>query len=502
MNEVIHLVEEKSSNKATSMISSSYKRNQPQEERISTTVDFSRYGMTPSGEWTPSGNGSVTSSRIGIGFETLDRFMFDPEATYPYLARLGVHWVRVQTGWCRCEKEKGVYDFRWLDQVVDRLRAMGMEILFSVTYGNPLYMSDATHPSAVGHVPIYYDDEVKAAWLAYVDRLSAHFSHRVRFWEIWNEPNIAQFWHPGSPNGADYAELVKVTVPPIKRNAPNAFIVGISTCGISPVFLEEALKAGVGEWIDACSFHPYQAVPEDNLQTMHDATVYLLKKYAPGRDIEIWQGENGCPSQQETHEVFPVYNMDELIHAKWVARRVMIDLKVDFARTFYFHIVDLMDMPYRLSDGAPGKPLMMGLLHGKKYTPKQAYQVFRRICSLFDDQSKRIDLFACFYHTDSEQPSQCGILGSPACVSFERNGFPILAYWLTEDPQQAIPDLEIDLGFWTGDLSLKSPVILDPLTGNYYPAENKRCPFKGGNKFRLPLADYPLILTDAKALKG
>ena len=58
---------------------------------------------------------SIASSPLSIGFETLDRKMFDPERTYPHLADLGVKWARCQTGWARTETTRDQYDFAWLD---------------------------------------------------------------------------------------------------------------------------------------------------------------------------------------------------------------------------------------------------------------------------------------------------------------------------------------------------------------------------------------------------
>lgn len=58
----------------------------------------------------------ILSSRLGLGLEKLDRDLFDPSGVYDKLGALGVKWIRLQSGWCRTEKEKekGVYDFSWL----------------------------------------------------------------------------------------------------------------------------------------------------------------------------------------------------------------------------------------------------------------------------------------------------------------------------------------------------------------------------------------------------
>ena len=75
----------------------------------------------------PKRASDVKRSRLGIGFEKLDRAVFDPEKAYDKLANIGVKWVRIQSGWARTEKEKGVYDFAWLDGIVDNLIARGLK---------------------------------------------------------------------------------------------------------------------------------------------------------------------------------------------------------------------------------------------------------------------------------------------------------------------------------------------------------------------------------------
>ena len=99
-------------------------------------------------------SGEIEKSKISIGFECLDRELFRPEPCYDPLQKTGVKYARCQTGWARCEKLRGVYDFSWLDAVVDNLSSRGLEVWFNVGYGNPLYMKDIPNKTGVGCVPI------------------------------------------------------------------------------------------------------------------------------------------------------------------------------------------------------------------------------------------------------------------------------------------------------------------------------------------------------------
>ena len=94
--------------------------------------------MIDAGTLKPRRTADIAASPISIGFETLDRYHFDPKRTYPHLAELGAKWARVQTGWNRCEREKGVYDFGWLDAIVDDLLAIGVQPFFNLGFGNLL----------------------------------------------------------------------------------------------------------------------------------------------------------------------------------------------------------------------------------------------------------------------------------------------------------------------------------------------------------------------------
>ena len=91
------------------------------------------------GRITPKRSLDIKESKLGIGFEKLDRNVFDPEKAYDKLALVGVKWVRIQSGWQRTERVKGQYDFGWIDTVVDNLIERGMRPWICLCYGNELY---------------------------------------------------------------------------------------------------------------------------------------------------------------------------------------------------------------------------------------------------------------------------------------------------------------------------------------------------------------------------
>lgn len=154
------------------------------------------YGLTPIGHVAPKHSKEISSSRIGIGLEKLDRNLYDPTPCYVPIGELGVKWVRIQSGWCRTEAIRGVYDFAWLDTIVNQLILQGVEPWLCLCYGNELYTPAANNKTgAVGCPPIATEEE-RVAWDRYVAAVVRHYSDRIHLYEVWNEPDGAWCWRP------------------------------------------------------------------------------------------------------------------------------------------------------------------------------------------------------------------------------------------------------------------------------------------------------------------
>lgn len=67
----------------------------------------------------------ISGQNWRLGCETLDRDYMNFEEYKEHVAPLGIKIVRLQGGWAKCERQRGVYDFAWLDRIVDYLAAEG-----------------------------------------------------------------------------------------------------------------------------------------------------------------------------------------------------------------------------------------------------------------------------------------------------------------------------------------------------------------------------------------
>ena len=125
----------------------------------------------------------IEKSYVGIDFCCLDRDLFKAEECYEPLAKTGVKYARCQTGWAKTEKQKGVYDWKWLDDVVDNLYNRGIEPWLCVSFGNPVYMGELPNPTGVGCVPLYFGDETLEAWKKFARAVAERYKDRVKYFE-------------------------------------------------------------------------------------------------------------------------------------------------------------------------------------------------------------------------------------------------------------------------------------------------------------------------------
>lgn len=434
----------------------------------------------------------VESSCVSIGFECLDRGLFNAEKCYGPLAEAGVKYARCQTGWARCEKEKGVYDFSWLDSVVENLTKRGVIPWFNVGYGNPLYMKDVPNPTAVGCVPVYYGDEAKRAWEGFVTALCERYKDKVEHFEIWNEPDISHFWHPRQPNPSEYASFVNLTAEVIKKAHPLAKIgVCVSTpyCFSFIDGLIQSLKA-----LDFFSVHTYSTVPEFRYKSAIKRIRKTLDKNG-FEDAEIWQGEGGYPSwAYKGHWLVPNGADSERAQAVWQLRRYFIDVSLGLKRSSFFQMADMWEKKYEKAEETIAKPAAHGILNGITYTPKLSYTTIRHLSTVLCGDIVPTDGYMT---VDINSPTPLE-LSAVQTASFKKNGTMLYAYWL---PTSVADEKPIEYTASVCVEPLENPVLIDMLTGEIFEVESKKERSSLVEYTELPIANYPLVLTE-KTLFG
>lgn len=416
----------------------------------------------------------IKSSPWSVGCETLDRDQARFSVYKDYVGDLGVKHARLQSGWAKCEKQRGVYDFEWLDECVYGLRDQGVQPWMCLCYGNPLYGSDL-HLGA-GIAPVTRSQDAFAAWLKYVEAIVSRYKDAINCWEIWNEPNLHGRGYE------EYATLLMKTAETIKKVQPNAVIMGFSLAGVNLRFAKEILEVlkynQKLDCIDYVTYHPYTRNPDTSYPAV-DKLKKLVESYNP--NIKLYQGENGCPSALEWTHALADYPWTEYSQAKWLLRRLSGD-GVRGIPSSVFTIIDLRYPNMLQSFGL----IRSNLLHEFIYK-RPAYHAVQHLVSFFDDEVKPIGLLPC----RSDCPRKITVAG------FEKDGTPVILLWYSDKiPSDALEWDWID--FAIQGVTFRDPVYVELITGRVYEIvpSSWKTEEKGVRFTRLPVWDSPVMIVE------
>jgi hypothetical protein len=157
--------------------------------------------------------------------------------------------------------------------LMSALEPFGIRALFILDYSNPNYDGGAPPRSENGR-------QAFARWAVSAGK---HFANRGVVWEIYNEPNIAQFWPP-LPKVDDYIALALAVGKAFREQVPNEQVIGPATSGIDFDFLEACFKAGLLEYWSGVSVHPYRRTEPESAADDYCRLRALIDSYAPQKD--------------------------------------------------------------------------------------------------------------------------------------------------------------------------------------------------------------------------
>ncbi|MBQ4200267.1 MAG: beta-galactosidase [Kiritimatiellae bacterium] len=454
-------------------------------DRVKTplVVDMERIGTLR-----PRSVGEIRGSNWTLGCETLDRDFAVFDEYKRFLAPLGIKTIRLQAGWAKCEREKGKYDFAWLDRIIDYVRAQGINVLLETGYGNPVYKGGGGHDLAGGFPT---SDEALAAWDAWVDAMTKRFKGRVRDWAMWNEPDIG-----GNKTVKDIVAFNIRTARIVKRNIPDARIAGLSLARNNPGYFEKCL-AEMGPDValfDWFIYHGYAPAPESSYENV-EMQKAVLAKYSP--KARMRQGENGCPSEMATKFTLSGIPWSEYSQAKWDMRRMLGDLGHDVESSVF----TICDFNHR------GKEVnLKGLLRasfGKEVIAvKRAYYAVQNVAGLFDDSLERVrnsrfgtrDATLSTYEYKKADERRVLVFWTHADATSRQGKEYKPKYKRPGDSFETRPAVLK----YPGGKPFKEPVWIDLLTGRVYafPKKNQIVVSAGVVFLDVPVYDSPCVLTE------
>ena len=198
------------------------------------------------------------------------------ERSVQMIAEAGFHWMRQEFPWEDIEIHgKGDFEDRrhepyrsaWekYDHIVDLAEQYGLEVVPRLS--NPPAWTRAAGDEAGTYSP---PDDL-ADWGDYVYAVVSRYKGRIRYYQLWNEPNIYPEWgeQPVDPEG--YTKLLCEGYARAKQADPDAIIISgalAPTVSLNPgpgpslglsefVFLQRMYDAGAGACFDIMAVNDY-----------------------------------------------------------------------------------------------------------------------------------------------------------------------------------------------------------------------------------------------------
>ncbi len=195
---------------------------------------------------TPSTAITVSSQPYGINVHLVQN------ATLAKVRDAGIAWIRIDVDWSVIEASKGEFHFAEVDRVVDFAAGNGLSVYASI--GN-------TPGWANGRKGKNYPATHVADWKNFVARSVYRYRDRVKYWGIWNEPNVNTFFALGKDKFVQQVLLPAVSS--IRAADPAAFIVGpelahLTSPGSEWYFWLKYILEKAGDDLDIISHHIYE----------------------------------------------------------------------------------------------------------------------------------------------------------------------------------------------------------------------------------------------------
>ena len=264
------------------------------------------------------------------------------------LSKLGVKWDRPHPGpfiWGRIEQEKGKYDWREVDQCVQRAQAYGFATLATIW---PFAEWDQANWEGAGPSGLVFENEMGIsrrkpydmdAYKRFVSALVERYDgdgqddmpglkFPIKYWEAGNEPSMQRDFNTFfNGSSEDYLEILEATYQAVKKADAEAKVLHAGMAGMEPwmvSFWEPILEKG-GQYFDIANIHSIGASEELNVPKFRE----LLSEY--GIDRPIWVTE----AQHRTGMTIYGKNVSPEEHARILVKSYVLSFALGVDKIFY-----------------------------------------------------------------------------------------------------------------------------------------------------------------------
>jgi hypothetical protein len=212
----------------------------------------------------------------GAASKGLGVTLADPSNAH-YLPDLHMGWARLVISWN--DAEPGPEQFAWAgtDTIVNTVAPTAkliLQVAYTPAWARPAPTDPAMTPPR--------DPQDMAAFVA---AAAARYRGRVGAYEIWNEPNLGQYWGNHKPDAAGYVALLRAIRPALRAADPQAVLVtaALALTGnrddVEAVgqdrYLRDLYRAGLAQVADVIGMHLYGYTFAPEAPHAHPAGFYF-----------------------------------------------------------------------------------------------------------------------------------------------------------------------------------------------------------------------------------
>jgi len=227
--------------------------------------------------------------------------------------------------WPDLEPNKGQWRFDNLDRSLAMAEAHNTEVLMTLGL-TPRWASARPEERSVSQPGFAAEPKDMEDWRTFVRTVATRYKGRIHAYEIWNEPNLKQFW---SGTTDQLLALAHEAHNIIKSVDPTAVIVSPSATGAHGTpWLSEFLSKGGGQFVDVIGYHFYVTPrpPEEMVPLIREVRQIMLDTGAG--DKPLWNTESGWAQPKP----FP----SQALAASYLARTYILDWAAGVQRFYWY----------------------------------------------------------------------------------------------------------------------------------------------------------------------
>lgn len=194
------------------------------------------------------------------------------------MENMGIKQARTDWEWRAVESKKGTYDWSAIDRMMQLAHKHRIEILPMVHYAPEWALPNVKKPSGVYQLAPRDDafGDYTRFLAASIDRYgpggNAPFAFTpIQYWQVWNEPNIKEFWGP-KPDSGRFVNFMKTVNKGLgeRRNKVKIVHAGLSKSDTDFMWSLWDKEPGYCHLFDVMAIHSYFFNPKGGVRGVED----------------------------------------------------------------------------------------------------------------------------------------------------------------------------------------------------------------------------------------